>query len=208
MNTLRGRPREPEHGSDIIGVAIGVFGALVLSVLMLPLRTHLHNDNMALALVVPVLIGAVVGGRLAGAIVGDRRRALLRLLLHAAVPLAAHRGEQRPHELLRTPRRRAHRGRSRHPRRGAGAAPRARPAPTSTACPRHRARRPRRRHRGRRLVGAGRAHRPVRPRRLHVRDRAAATARSPPRHPRRDRRRAARRGTPNSCSRPAASRSR
>jgi hypothetical protein len=35
---------------------------------MLPLRTHLHNDNMALALVVPVLVGAVVGGRLAGAV--------------------------------------------------------------------------------------------------------------------------------------------
>jgi hypothetical protein len=68
MNTLRGRPREPEYGADVIGIAIGVLGALLLSVLMLPLRTHLHNDNMALALVVPVLIGAVVGGRLAGAI--------------------------------------------------------------------------------------------------------------------------------------------
>jgi uncharacterized protein DUF4118 len=68
MNTLRRRPREPEYGADVIGIAIGVLGALVLSVLMLPLRTHLHNDNMALALVVPVLIGAVVGGRLAGAV--------------------------------------------------------------------------------------------------------------------------------------------
>jgi len=68
MNTLRGMPREPEHGSDLIGIAIGVFGALALSVLMLPLRGHLHNDNMALALVVPVLIAAVVGGRIAGAI--------------------------------------------------------------------------------------------------------------------------------------------
>jgi hypothetical protein len=68
MNTLRGRPREPEDGSDVIGIAIGVLGALLLSVLMLPLRTHLHNDNMALALVVPVLVGAVVGGRLAGAV--------------------------------------------------------------------------------------------------------------------------------------------
>jgi Domain of unknown function (DUF4118) len=68
MNTLRGMPREPEHGSDLIGIAIGVFGALALSVLMLPLRDHLHNDNMALALVVPVLIAAVVGGRIAGAI--------------------------------------------------------------------------------------------------------------------------------------------
>jgi hypothetical protein len=65
MNTLRRYPHEPEDGSQIVGIAIGVLGTLVLSVLMLPLRTHLHNDNMALALVVPVLIGAVVGGRLA-----------------------------------------------------------------------------------------------------------------------------------------------
>jgi hypothetical protein len=68
MSTLRRRPREPEDGSDVIGMAIGVLGALVLSVLMLPLRDHLHNDNMALALVIPVLIAAVVGGRLAGAV--------------------------------------------------------------------------------------------------------------------------------------------
>lgn len=68
MNTLRGMPREPEHGSDLIGIAIGVFGALLLSVAMLPLRGHLHNDNMALALVVPVLIAAVVGGRIAAAV--------------------------------------------------------------------------------------------------------------------------------------------
>ena len=39
----------------------------VLSITMLPLRDHLHNDNMALALVIPVLIAAVLGGRLAGA---------------------------------------------------------------------------------------------------------------------------------------------
>jgi len=68
MNTLRGLPREPDSGSDIIGMAIGVIGALVLSVAMIPLRDHLHNDNMALALVIPVLVGAVVGGRLAGAV--------------------------------------------------------------------------------------------------------------------------------------------
>src|SRR2546423_15231685 len=67
MNTLRRRPREPEDGSDVIGIAIGVFGALALSVAMLPLRDHLHNDNMALALVLPVLIAAVLGGRAAGA---------------------------------------------------------------------------------------------------------------------------------------------
>jgi hypothetical protein len=67
MNAMRRRPREPDDGSDLIGIAIGVLGALALSVAMLPLRDHLHNDNMALALVLPVLIAAVVGGRLAGA---------------------------------------------------------------------------------------------------------------------------------------------
>src|SRR4051794_23196911 len=68
MNTLRGYPREPEHGPDVIGVAIGVVGAIVMSILMLPLRGHLHNDNMALALVIPVLVGAVIGGRIAGVV--------------------------------------------------------------------------------------------------------------------------------------------
>lgn len=67
MDALRRRPREPDEGSDAIGLAVGVLGALALSVAMIPLRDHLHNDNMALALVVPVLIGAVFGGRRAGA---------------------------------------------------------------------------------------------------------------------------------------------
>jgi Domain of unknown function (DUF4118) len=68
MDALRRRPREPEDGSNFIGLAIGVFGALGLSVAMIPLRAHLHNDNMALALVIPVLMAAVVGGRWAGAL--------------------------------------------------------------------------------------------------------------------------------------------
>ena len=91
MNTLRGSPASRRTAPTYIGLAIGVLGALALSVAMLPLRGHLHNDNMALALVVPVLIGAVVGGRVAGASVGSHRRALLRLLLHPALPVAAHR---------------------------------------------------------------------------------------------------------------------
>jgi Domain of unknown function (DUF4118) len=70
VEALRRRPREPEDGSDVIGLAVGVFGTLGLSVAMIPLRDHLHNDNMALALVVPVLIASVVGGRLAGALSG------------------------------------------------------------------------------------------------------------------------------------------
>jgi Domain of unknown function (DUF4118) len=68
MDAMRRRPREPQDGSNFIGLAIGVLGSLALSVAMLPLRNHLHNDNMALALVIPVLIGAVVGGRWAGAL--------------------------------------------------------------------------------------------------------------------------------------------
>ncbi len=68
MSLLRRRPRELEDGSDFVGLAVGVLGALALSVAMIPLRDHLHNDNMALALVVPVLIAAVLGGRWAGAL--------------------------------------------------------------------------------------------------------------------------------------------
>ncbi len=49
------------------GLAVGVLGSLVLSVAMLPLRDHLHNDNMALALVLPVLVAGVIGGRWPGA---------------------------------------------------------------------------------------------------------------------------------------------
>jgi len=39
-----------------------------LSAAMIPLRPHLHNDNMALALVLPVLIAGVLGGRWPGAV--------------------------------------------------------------------------------------------------------------------------------------------
>jgi uncharacterized protein DUF4118 len=69
MSAVR-RPREPEEGFDlvVVGIAIGVLGSLALSVAMLPLRDHLHNDNMALALVLPVLVAGVVGGRLPGAL--------------------------------------------------------------------------------------------------------------------------------------------
>ena len=68
MDALRRRPREPEDGSEVIGLAVGVLGSLALSVAMLPLRSHLHNDNMALALVLPVLIAGVIGGRWPGAL--------------------------------------------------------------------------------------------------------------------------------------------
>lgn len=60
------RRREPDPAAEYIGVAIGVFGSLALSVILIPFRNNTPPANMALALVVPVLIAAVVGGRWAG----------------------------------------------------------------------------------------------------------------------------------------------
>jgi hypothetical protein len=62
------RPRDPGDGRVPFGFAVGGLGALVLSGLLVPLRGHLPNADMALALVVPVLIGATIGGRIAGAV--------------------------------------------------------------------------------------------------------------------------------------------
>jgi hypothetical protein len=67
MDALRRRPHEPEDGSEYMGLAVGVLGSILLSVAMLPLRDHLDNNVMALALVVPVLLAAVLGGRWPGA---------------------------------------------------------------------------------------------------------------------------------------------
>ena len=67
MDAFRRRPHEPEDGSDIAGLAVGVFGSIVLSVALIPLRSHVDNDVMALALVIPVLLAAVLGGRWPGA---------------------------------------------------------------------------------------------------------------------------------------------
>jgi K+-sensing histidine kinase KdpD len=68
VDALRRRPHEPQDGSHLVGLAVGVLGAAALSLAMIPLRPHLHNDNMALALVLPVLIASVLGGRWPGAI--------------------------------------------------------------------------------------------------------------------------------------------
>src|SRR4051812_35705495 len=63
---IRLRPREPADGNTYIGVAFGALSALLVSFALLPLRDHLPNADMALALVLPVLVGAIIGGRLAG----------------------------------------------------------------------------------------------------------------------------------------------
>ena len=65
---LRRRPPDSGDGSAAVGAAIGVFGALVVAALLVPFRDRLPNADMALALVVPVLLAAVFGGRLAGGI--------------------------------------------------------------------------------------------------------------------------------------------
>jgi K+-sensing histidine kinase KdpD len=68
VEALKKRPPDAGDGSAAVGAAIGVFGALVIAALLVPFRDRLPNADMALALVVPVLLAAVFGGRLAGAI--------------------------------------------------------------------------------------------------------------------------------------------
>jgi len=65
---LRFRPRDSGDGRVPVGLGVGAFGVFVIAAVLLPLRDHLPNADMALALVVPVLFASIVGGRLAGAI--------------------------------------------------------------------------------------------------------------------------------------------
>jgi hypothetical protein len=67
----RAAPRhapDPSDGNFAIGIAIGALGSLVLSLALTPLRDHLPNANFALILVIPVLVGAIVGGRSAAVV--------------------------------------------------------------------------------------------------------------------------------------------
>jgi Domain of unknown function (DUF4118) len=64
---LRRRPKDPGDGRVPVGAAVGALGALVIAGVLVPFRDHLPNADMALALVVPVLLAAIVGGRIAGA---------------------------------------------------------------------------------------------------------------------------------------------
>ena len=68
METLRHRPPDAGDGSAAVGAAIGVFGALIIAALLVPFRDRLPNADMALALVIPVLLASVLGGRFAGAV--------------------------------------------------------------------------------------------------------------------------------------------
>ena len=64
---LRRRPRDSGDGRAPTGAALGALGVLVIAGALVPVRDHLPNADMALALVVPVLLAAIVGGRIAGA---------------------------------------------------------------------------------------------------------------------------------------------
>jgi hypothetical protein len=72
MNTtpdlLRHRPHDSGDGRVAVGLGAGALSALLIAGALVPLRDHLPNADMALALVVPVLLGAIVGGRAAGAL--------------------------------------------------------------------------------------------------------------------------------------------
>jgi hypothetical protein len=65
---LRRRPRDPGDGHVPVGAAVGCLAALVIAGALAPFRDHLPNADMALALVVPVLLAAIIGGRIAGGV--------------------------------------------------------------------------------------------------------------------------------------------
>jgi hypothetical protein len=66
IDDMRRRPPDVGNGRGAAGAVIGVFGCFAIALALLPLRDHAPNAEMALALVIPVLIAAVIGGRLAG----------------------------------------------------------------------------------------------------------------------------------------------
>jgi K+-sensing histidine kinase KdpD len=68
IEVVRRRPPQPDDGNASVGAAVGALGAMFLSFALVPLRDHSPNAVMALALVVPVLVGAIIGGRFAGII--------------------------------------------------------------------------------------------------------------------------------------------
>ena len=54
--------RDSAGEAGAIGAVIGVVGCFAIALALLPLRAHTPNAVMALALVIPVLIAAVIGG--------------------------------------------------------------------------------------------------------------------------------------------------
>jgi hypothetical protein len=63
MTTTDVQPRAVRPEREVIGLVTGVLGAVVLACALVAVRGEIINANAALALVVPVLLGAVIGGR-------------------------------------------------------------------------------------------------------------------------------------------------
>jgi len=60
-------PHDPQaFDRQLAGVALGGLVSIVLAAALVPLRDHVDNANLALALVLPVLLAALEGGRIAG----------------------------------------------------------------------------------------------------------------------------------------------
>lgn len=58
-----------DDGSEpLLGVAFGALGPVVVALLLVPIRSELHNANLALMLVLVVVLAAIIGGRRAGAL--------------------------------------------------------------------------------------------------------------------------------------------
>ena len=84
-------PKGTAMKRSVIGTVAALASMAVLTCAMLPLRSHLSIATTALILVVPVVIGVVIGGFSRRRAQRHRRIPGLRLLLHPALPDAVGR---------------------------------------------------------------------------------------------------------------------
>lgn len=61
---------EPDRDGTtaLVGLAVGALGPVVVALALVPVRSELHNANLALMLVLVVVLAGIVGGRRAGAL--------------------------------------------------------------------------------------------------------------------------------------------
>jgi hypothetical protein len=59
---------DSEGPTALVGIAIGALGPVAVALALVPIRSDLHNANLALMLVLVVVVAAIVGGRRAGAL--------------------------------------------------------------------------------------------------------------------------------------------
>jgi hypothetical protein len=59
---------DDDRSSAFVGLAVGALGPVVVALVLVAVRTYLHNANLALILVLVVVIAAIIGGRRAGAL--------------------------------------------------------------------------------------------------------------------------------------------